>query len=72
MLDLSLGVAAAIKPFKTKTALAAALGIERSAVSQWKQVPHKKVLLIEEKSRGAVTREEMRPDLYPPKKRRAA
>lgn len=75
MLDLSKGVKAAIKPFITQTALAEALGIERSAVSQWKRVPAERVLTIEEKSEGAVTRHEMRPDLYPvdePKKRTRA
>lgn len=73
MLDLSKGVRAAIKPFITQTALADALGIERSAVSQWKRVPAERVLTIEEKSQGAVTRHEMRPDLYPiePARKRA-
>lgn len=78
MLDLSKGVKAAVEAFGTQTALADALGIERSAVSQWKQIPHKRVLDIEAKSDGRVTRQQLRPDLYPPEadaakpKRRAA
>lgn len=68
MHDLSLGVAAAIGHFKTRTALAKALGIERSAISQWKRVPvndkHNRVLEIERLTNGAVTRHEMRPDLF--------
>lgn len=77
MHDLATGVKAAIKAFGTQTALADALGIERSAVSQWKHIPHKRVLEIEKMSSGQVTRHELRPDLYPDdrapaKKRRAA
>ncbi len=65
-MDLSEGVRAAIKPFGTQTALAAVLGIERSAVSQWKRVPVERVLVIEEKSEGKVTRHDMRPDIFGP------
>jgi DNA-binding transcriptional regulator YdaS (Cro superfamily) len=73
MLDLSQGVKAAIKSFGTQTALADALGIERSAISQWKQVPATRVLEIEEKTGGTVSRHEMRPDVFgpPPSKKRA-
>lgn len=74
MHDLSLGVKAAIRPFKTQTALAKALGIERSAISQWKHVPiwpKNRVLQIEELSDNKVTRFEMRPDVFgnPPAKK---
>lgn len=65
MPDLTKGVRAAVKAFTTQTALAEALGIERSAVSQWRQVPSKRVLEIETKSGGKVSRHDMRPDLYP-------
>lgn len=67
MPDLTKGVRAAIKAFGTQTALAVALKIERSAVSQWKRVPvnpKNRVLEIEKVSKGAVTRYEMRPDIY--------
>ena len=75
---LALGVKAAVAAFKTQTALAAALGIERSAISQWKRVPvtpkHNRVFEIERLSNGAVSRHEMRPDIFgpAPKKRRTA
>ena len=68
MHDLSLGVAAAIKPFRTRVALAKVLGIHRfTAISQWKRVPVDRVLDIEHRSDGKVTRHEMRPDVYPEK-----
>lgn len=66
MHDLSLGVTAAVQFFKTQTALAKALGIERSAISQWTRVPVERVLEIERQTDGAVTRSQMRPDVYPP------
>lgn len=66
MHDLSLGVTAAIQYFRTRTALALALGIERSAISQWTRVPVDRVLEIERQTGGQVTRTQMRPDIYPP------
>jgi DNA-binding transcriptional regulator YdaS (Cro superfamily) len=50
------------------TALARALGITPQAVSRWmhaEQIPAKWIIPIEALIRGAVTREELRPDLYP-------
>ena len=75
MHDLSLGVKAAVAHFGTKTALAAALGIERSAVSQWKYVPifpKNRVLEIEKLT--GISRHVLRPDVFgpEPKKARAA
>lgn len=64
MHDLSLGVAATIQHFKSRSAVARELGITRSAVSQWKSVPVEHVLTIE-KSAG-IPRHELRPDIYPP------
>lgn len=65
MQDLSVGVKAAIQAFKTQAALAEALRIRRSAVNQWRQVPVKHVLKIEELTDGTVSRHVLRPDVYP-------
>lgn len=65
MADLSIGVQAIVQHFKTKTAVAKTLGIERAAVSQWKQVPIKHVLDLEAATKGQVSRHVMRPDVYP-------
>lgn len=46
--------------------LAAALGIKRQAFYQWNRVPAERVLEIERATNGAVTRHQLRPDLYPP------
>ncbi len=48
------------------TALARGLGISPQAISQWRQVPAARVLAVERETGGAVTRSELRPDLYPP------
>ncbi len=48
------------------TALARGLGISPQAISQWRQVPATRVLAVERATDGAVTRSELRPDLYPP------
>jgi DNA-binding transcriptional regulator YdaS (Cro superfamily) len=45
--------------------LAAALGIKSQAVSQWRRVPGERVIAVERATGGAVTRHELRPDLYP-------
>ena len=41
------------------------LGIKPQAISQWSQVPALRVIAIERFLNGAVTRHEMRPDIYP-------
>ena len=71
MPDLTRGVRAAIKQFKNKAALAEALGISRSAITQWDRVPVTRVLQIEKLSGGEVTRHQMRPDIYGPEQRAA-
>jgi len=48
----------------SKSDLADALGITRQALSQWRRVPHERVLEIE-KLLG-IPRTVMRPDIYPP------
>ena len=45
--------------------LADILGIKRQALYMWDQVPSKRVIPIENATGGKVTRQEMRPDLYP-------
>lgn len=41
-------------------------GLSREAIRKWKkQVPAGRVLRIEKLTNGAVTRHELRPDLYP-------
>lgn len=49
------------------TALAVLLGITPQAISQWRRVPATRVLAVERATGGAVTRYELRPDLYPPR-----
>lgn len=43
--------------------LAEALGITSQAISQWRQVPHERVLAVEKIT--GIPRYELRPDLYP-------
>ena len=46
-------------------ALAEFLGIRRQAFYQWPRVPADRVIPIELATGGKVTRERLRPDLYP-------
>ncbi len=46
------------------TRLSEKLGITRSAVSQWQEVPVERVLEVEKLT--GVPRHELRPDIYPP------
>jgi DNA-binding transcriptional regulator YdaS (Cro superfamily) len=48
-----------------KSALARRLGTSRQAVDQWPRVPAERVLAVEKAAGGAVTRYELRPDIYP-------
>jgi DNA-binding transcriptional regulator YdaS (Cro superfamily) len=64
MHDLSSGVTAAIQHFKTRMALAKALGVNRTAISQWTRIPVMRVLKIERLT--GIPRHELRPDIYPP------
>jgi len=55
----------AIKAAGNGTNLARLLGVTRSAITQWSQVPVLKVLDVERIT--GVPREELRSDIYPPK-----
>lgn len=46
--------------------LAEKLGVTRSAVSQWREIPAERVHEVE--SLTGVPRSELRPDLYPPER----
>jgi DNA-binding transcriptional regulator YdaS (Cro superfamily) len=45
--------------------LARKLSISSQAVSQWDRVPAERALEVERATGGAVTRHDLRPDLYP-------
>jgi pyruvate kinase len=45
------------------TRIAAAVGISRAAVSQWRRVPEKHVAVVAKLTR--ISRKRLRPDLYP-------
>lgn len=47
-------------------AVGAALDITREAVQQWKRCPAERVIQLERLIEGQITRQELRPDLYPP------
>lgn len=63
---------AKISAFGGPMAIAKILGITSQAVSQWKDIPIKRVLDLEKK--GVLSRYDMRPDIYglDPKKGEAA
>ena len=46
-------------------ALARQLGVRPQAVSQWQRVPAERVLDVVRAAEGAVSRHELRPDIYP-------
>lgn len=54
--------------------LAKMLGVTESAVSQWKRVPYQRAVEIEAATNGAVTRYDLRPDVFgpPPQRSEAA
>jgi DNA-binding transcriptional regulator YdaS (Cro superfamily) len=67
----------AIAVVGTQTALAEALGIKSPSISEWRSrgtVPVERCPQIEEATRGAVTRYDLRPDVFgkAPKHERAA
>lgn len=66
----SAGVTLAIQAAGGVNALARLLNIAASSISEWKQVPPKRVLQIERLTGNRVRRSQMRPDLYPPNPRK--
>jgi len=46
-------------------ALARAINVTPQAISQWDRVPAERALAVEQATGGKVTRQELRPDLYP-------
>jgi DNA-binding transcriptional regulator YdaS (Cro superfamily) len=49
----------------SRAAVAEIANVTPQAVAQWTRVPTARVLLIERALDGAITRQEMRPDIYP-------
>jgi DNA-binding transcriptional regulator YdaS (Cro superfamily) len=60
------GLKRAIEAAGGQGRLARLLGIRQQAVSQWKEVPARHIIAIENLT--GVPREELRPDLYPPRR----
>ena len=46
-------------------ALAKKMSLTSQAISQWEKVPAERVIDVEQACAGEVTREELRPDIYP-------
>jgi DNA-binding transcriptional regulator YdaS (Cro superfamily) len=64
------GIRQAIEAAGTVAALARKLGVTRSAIHQWVRIPAERVLDIERAT--GVSRQTLRPDLYPPEPARAS
>ncbi len=64
----SAAVKRAIEMFGSQTALAKRIGVGQNTISYWlyeaKQVPPKRAVQLEAVTNGAVTRRELRPDLW--------
>jgi DNA-binding transcriptional regulator YdaS (Cro superfamily) len=56
----------AIEAAGTAAKLARAVGVTPQALGQWDECPPKRVLAVEAATNGAVTRYELRPDIYGP------
>lgn len=63
MTDRTEALERAIDAVGGPTKLAGALGVTKQAISQWEEVPPRRVLAVERAS--GVPRHELRPDLYP-------
>lgn len=51
--------------FKTVAELADAIGVKPPSLYQWREVPAKRAVQIEQLSEGRLQRHVMRPDLWP-------
>jgi DNA-binding transcriptional regulator YdaS (Cro superfamily) len=56
----------AIEVLGTASALAVKVGVTEQAISQWRRVPHLRVLAVEQAT--GIPRTELRPDIYPPER----
>lgn len=63
------GIAKAARAVGTVAELARKVGVTRSAIHQWPRVPAERVLEIERLT--GISRNELRPDLYPDEHERA-
>ncbi|WP_411393486.1 transcriptional regulator [Xylella fastidiosa] len=57
----------AVKEFGSVNALAASLGVRQSAISNWRargRVPAERCIVIERVTNGAVSRYQLRPDIF--------
>ena len=65
-MGMNSGLASAIAMFETQKGLADALEVSEMTISKWKhgQVPAARCKQIEKVTRGAVTREVLRPDIF--------
>lgn len=52
------------EPFRSFAALARACGVSREAVRKWKRVPAEHCRAIERASKGKITRQALRPDIF--------
>lgn len=65
-------LALAIERAGGAAALARRLGISRQAIAQWSVAPAERVFAIEQASGGAVTMQQLRPDMFQANPTRAA
>lgn len=61
---MNVALAFALRKAGGRIALAKELGIRPQAISQWKEVPVRRVLSVEKIT--GVSRHDLRPDIYPP------
>lgn len=59
-----LGLRAALKVTGGWVQLAAICGVTRQAAQQWKQIPQKHLLAIQQQTGGKITAQQMRPDVF--------